>query len=108
MPSSAGTMTAVPVPLAQFEALTEVPIVVYYGDNIPTEPTDIAGRDNWRIRVAMARHWVDAVNRHGGDAQLVLLPDIGFTGNTHSLPSDLNNVEIAGQIWKFLADKGLD
>ncbi|MEW1775559.1 alpha/beta fold hydrolase [Streptomyces sp. NPDC086777] len=108
MPSSAGTMTAVPVPLAQFEALTKVPIVVYYGDNIPTEPTDIAGRDNWRVRLAMARLWVDAVNRHGGDARLVLLPDIGITGNTHFLQSDLNNVEIADQISEFLAEKGLD
>jgi hypothetical protein len=108
MDSSAGTMAAVSVPLADFEGLTKVPIVVYFGDNIPTEPTDIAGRDNWRIRVAMAGLWVDAVNRHGGDARLVHLPEIGITGNTHFLQSDLNNLEIAEQISKFLADKGLD
>lgn len=108
MESSAGTMAAVEVPAADFQALTRVPIVVYYGDNIPTEPTDIAGRDNWRIRVAMARLWVDAINHHGGEAQLVLLPEIGITGNTHFLQSDLNNVEIADQISKFLSAKGLD
>ena len=53
-------------------------------DNIPTEPTDIAGRDNWRVRLAMARLWVDAINRHGGDATLVHLPKIGITGNTQT------------------------
>ncbi|WP_406470427.1 alpha/beta hydrolase [Streptomyces sp. NBC_01615] len=108
MPSAAGTLAPVTVPAAQFETLTRVPIVVYYGDNIPTEPTDIAGRDNWRPRLAMARLWAEAVNRHGGDAQLVLLPELGITGNTHFLQSDLNNTEIADQISKFLSDKGLD
>ncbi|MCB8902065.1 MULTISPECIES: alpha/beta fold hydrolase [unclassified Streptomyces] len=108
MDSSAGTMAAVSVPLAEFERLTKIPIVVYYGDNIPTEPTDIAGRDNWRIRVAMARLWVDAVNRHGGDARLVLLPEAGITGNSHFLHADLNNLEIAGQISAFLVEKNLD
>ena len=45
----------------QFERLTEIPIIFYYGDNIPTEPTDIAGRDNWRVRLAMARLFVEAM-----------------------------------------------
>ena len=44
-------LTAKP-PKRTYEALavrlTRMPIVVYYGDNIPAEPTDIAGRDNWR------------------------------------------------------------
>jgi hypothetical protein len=108
MPSSAGTLAPVSLPLAEFEKLTRIPIVVYYGDQIPTEPTDVAGRDNWRTRLVMARLFVDAVNKHGGDAQLVHLPEIGITGNTHFLQSDLNNVEIADQISKFLAAKGLD
>lgn len=78
MPSSAGTLEGVPVPLADFDSLTRIPIVLYYGDNIPAEPTDIAGQDNWRVRLAMARLWVEAINRHGGDATLVSLPDIGI------------------------------
>lgn len=60
------------------------------------------------MRLAMARLWVDAINRHGGDARLVRLPDIGIDGNTHFLMSDLNNVQIADQISHFLAEKGLD
>jgi hypothetical protein len=107
MPSSAGTLAGEAVPLKEFQRLTKVPIVVYYGDNIPTEPTDIAGRDNWRVRLAMARLFVDALNRHGGDATLVHLPEIGITGNSHFLFSDLNNIQIADQISDFLAKKGL-
>jgi Alpha/beta hydrolase family len=108
MPSSNGTLEPVPIPVEEFMALTRVPIIVYYGDNIPTVPTDIAGRDNWRVRLAMARIWVDTINKHGGDATCVSLPDRGIHGNTHFAFSDLNNHEIADQIATFLAEKGLD
>jgi quercetin dioxygenase-like cupin family protein len=108
MPSSNGTLEGVPVLHQQFDELTRVPIVLYYGDNIPTEPTDIAGRDNWRVRQAMAEIWVETINRHGGDATFVSLPERGIHGNTHFAFSDLNNLEIADQIATFLADKALD
>ena len=49
-----------------------------------------------------------AVNRHGGDATLVHLQEIGITGNMHFLFSDLNNLQIADQASAFLARKGLD
>lgn len=108
MPSAAGTLSPEPVPMEDFEKLTRIPIIIYYGDNFPTEPTTERGQDNWRVRLAMARLWVDTINRHGGDAQLVHLPEIGIRGNTHFLMSDLNNVEIADQVSKFLAAKNLD
>jgi pimeloyl-ACP methyl ester carboxylesterase len=108
MPSAAGTLSPEAVPLADFEKLTRIPIVIYYGDNFPTEPTTERGKDNWRVRLAMAGLWVGAINRHGGDAQLVHLPEIGVRGNTHFLMSDLNNIEIADLVAKFLAAKGLD
>ena len=107
MPSSNGTLEPVPIPVEDFQALSRVPIIVYYGDNIPTEPTDIAGRDNWRVRQDMARIWIDTINRHGGDAAFVSLPERGIHGNTHFPFSDLNNHEIADQITAFLAEKGL-
>ncbi len=108
MPSAAGTLKPEAVPLADFEKLTSIPIIIYYGDNFPVEPTTERGQDNWRVRLAMAKLWVDAINKHGGDAQLVHLPDIGIRGNTHFLMSDLNNVEIADHLSKFLAEKDLD
>lgn len=108
MPSAAGTLSPDTVPLADFQKLTRIPIVVYYGDNFPVEPTTERGQDNWRVRLAMARLWVAAINRHGGDARLVHLPDVGIRGNTHFLMSDLNNVQIADLVSKFLNQKKLD
>ncbi|MGV1926375.1 alpha/beta hydrolase [Agrobacterium tumefaciens] len=108
MPSAAGILKGEAVPVADFEKLTKLPIVIYYGDNFPVEPTTERGQDNWRVRLAMAKLWVDTINKHGGDATLVHLPEIGIKGGTHFLMSDLNNVEIADQIAKFLTDKKLD
>ena len=108
MPSAAGTLSPEGVSMADFQKLTRIPIVIYYGDNFPTAPTTERGQDNWRVRLAMARLWVDTVNRHGGDARLVHLPEMGIRGNTHFLMSDLNNVQIADLVSWFLADKNLD
>jgi pimeloyl-ACP methyl ester carboxylesterase len=93
---------------AQFEALTRVPIVIFYGDNIPAEKVLLPAQDSWRARLEMARLWRDAVTRHGGDVQLIHLPEIGVKGNSHFPFSDLNNVQIADLVSKFLSDKHLD
>ncbi|MGC6588823.1 alpha/beta hydrolase [Paenibacillus sp. Dod16] len=108
MPSSAGTLEASSIPLSDFMQLTKIPIVIYYGDNIPDKPSENPGQDNWRVRLEMAELWADAVNRHGGDATVVHLPDIGIHGNTHFPFSDLNNLEIADLLSEFLEEKGLD
>ncbi len=108
MPSSAGPLEAVGVPLSDFMKLTKIPIVIYYGDNIPKQPSANPGQDGWRVRLAMARLWADAVNRRGGDVTVVHLPEIGIRGNTHFPFSDLNNREIAELLSKYLKKKGLD
>ncbi len=108
MPSAAGPLKAESVAPADFDKLTRIPVVIYYGDNIPTEPTERRGEDNWRVRLAMAKLWVEAINKRGGDARLVHLPEIGIRGNTHFPFSDLNNIEIADQVSKFLSEKKLD
>jgi pimeloyl-ACP methyl ester carboxylesterase len=96
------------VPMADFMALTKIPIVIYYGDNIPETPTETPGPEQWRVFLHVARLWRDAVNRHGGDVTVVHLPEIGIRGNTHFPMSDLNNVEVADQLSRYLAQKGLD
>jgi hypothetical protein len=93
---------------ARFESLTRIPIVIFYGDNIPAQPVRLPAQDSWRARLEMARQWRDVVNRHGGDVQLVHLPEIGIRGNTHFAFSDLNNLQIADLVSRFLADKHLD
>ena len=95
LPSLTGILKATPVKLEQFKKLTKIPIVIYYGDNIPNEASDNPGQDNWRVRLKMARLWADKINQHGGQASVVHLPEIGIYGNTHFPFSDLNNQKIA-------------
>jgi len=106
--SSAGPLQAVGIPKEEFETLTKIPIIMYYGDNIPTDPDPNPGTDGWRVRLEMAKLWRDAVNRYGGDVTVVHLPEIGIKGNTHFPFSDLNNVEIADLMSEWLKEKGLD
>jgi pimeloyl-ACP methyl ester carboxylesterase len=96
------------VPMADFMKLTKIPIIIYYGDNIPDQPSVNPGQEQWRVFLAMARKFRDVVNGHGGDVTLVHLPEIGIKGNTHFLMSDLNNLEIADHLSDFLKKKRLD
>jgi len=107
--SSAGPLEATAIPKEEFQKLTKIPIVIYYGDFIP-EKHDASnpGADGWRARLEMARKWRDVVNMHGGDVTVVHLPEIGLKGNTHFPFSDLNNIEVADVMSKWLVDKGLD
>lgn len=108
MPSAAGPLPAAAVAMSDFIKLTRIPIVIYYGDYIPEQATAKRGQDQWRVRLAMAKLWAQAVNRHGGDVTVVHLPDVGIHGNTHFPFSDLNNIEIADEMSRFLAAKVLD
>lgn len=107
-PSSSGPIEPLAVTAAEFNKLTQIPIVIYYGDNIPKEPDPHGAQDGWRARLAMARIWRDAVNKQGGDVTVVHLPEIGIRGNTHFPFSDLNNLQIADLMEEFLASKKLD
>jgi len=106
--SSAGPLQAVGIPKTEFLKITKIPIIIYYGDNIPASPDPNPGIDGWRARLEMARKWRDAVNAAGGDVTVIHLPETGIKGNTHFPFSDLNNIKIADLMSKWLRDKGLD
>ncbi|MEK1933066.1 MAG: alpha/beta fold hydrolase, partial [Pararhizobium sp.] len=108
MPSAFDMIKGTAVSMEDFIKLTKIPILIFYGDNIPAEPMTMPAQDSWRARLAMARLFRDTVNKHGGDVTVIHLPEIGITGNTHFPMSDLNNVEIADQVSKFLTEKKLD
>jgi hypothetical protein len=108
MPSAGGTLQAISMSRSEFMALTKIPITIFYGDNIPAQPMANPGQDGWRVRLAMARLWRDAVNSRGGAVTVVHLPEIGIRGNTHFPFSDLNNLQIADLMSEFLEKKGLD
>ncbi len=106
--SSAGTLEAVGIPKEDFIKLTKIPIVIYYGDNIPDKPNNNPGQDGWRVRLEMAKLWRDCVNKYGGDVTVVHLPEIGIKGNTHFPFSDLNNQTISDLMFSWLKEKKLD
>jgi pimeloyl-ACP methyl ester carboxylesterase len=106
--SSAGALVANSISKEDFLKLTKIPIVIYYGDNIPSKPDANPGIDGWRARLEMARKWRDVVNAAGGKVTVIHLPEIGIKGNTHFPFSDLNNIQIADLMEKWLKEQGLD
>jgi pimeloyl-ACP methyl ester carboxylesterase len=108
IPSAFDTVQGHAIPPAQFQALTRIPIIIFFGDNIPAKPVRLPAQDSWRARLEMARLWRDTVNRHGGNVKLVHLPEIGIKGNSHFPFSDLNNVQIADLVSTYLHENSLD
>lgn len=103
-----GGCEGIPIPMEQFRRLTEIPIVMYFGDYIPETPSKNLGDENWRVRLQMGRKFVDCINRHGGNATLVELPKMGIYGNTHFLMQDLNNDVLADLFAQWLRKNHLN
>ncbi len=99
-----------PVTPAEFDNLARIPLQVVYGDNIPKEPIPDLVADGRRAQVVTSKMFVDALNRqsNANNASVLHLPDVGLYGNSHFMFSDLNNVQVADQLSKFLSEKGLD
>jgi pimeloyl-ACP methyl ester carboxylesterase len=105
---SSNQAAGTPVTAEEFANLVRIPIQVVFGDNIPQQPVRDQPADGRRLQVQDAPLFVDALNRRGGKASLLLLPDAGVRGNSHFSFSDLNNVQVADQLAAFLARHGLD
>ena len=101
-------MDAPTVPVAEFEKLTRMPILIVFGDNIATEISNVFNSEVWRASSIRGRQFVEAVNRHGGDARIVFLPELGIRGNTHVPFADCNNLQVADHLESWLREKGLD
>lgn len=109
MPAEGGqTVPAETLSPSDFAKLTKIPILIIYGDYIPATPSQYPGPDLLRARRAMCQLMVERINARGGRAEIIDLPTIGITGNTHFPMSDLNNVQIADLVSKWLSEKSLD
>lgn len=88
----------VAVPMSEFMRLTQIPIQLVFGDYV--EGTQ------WEARLANARIFAGLINANGGDAEVLVLPEAGLTGNTHIAMADMNNQEVADLLADWLERKG--
>jgi len=96
-----------------FIKLIKFPIQIIWGDYIPSEPNiEFTGAlqtlDNRRANVLRAQLMTDLINHYGGNAENIILPNIGIYGNTHWPMTDLNNLKIADLLEQFLTANGLN
>jgi hypothetical protein len=108
VPPALGSIVPKLVSVADFMKLTQIPIRMQYSDGIPATSSPYPRVQNWVNRLAMGKLMRDAINRHGGDASVLHLPDIGIFGNTHFSFADVNNVQIADILSDWLHQKELD
>jgi pimeloyl-ACP methyl ester carboxylesterase len=86
---------------ADYLKLTQIPILVIFGDNLDTVPGRVE-------RLATARAFAETLNNNGGNAKVIHLPEVGIFGNGHALFFERNNVQIADLISEWLKSNGLD
>ena len=84
----------------QAARLAAIPTLVLYGDFIEQDTRWTTSRRNG---VAFA----DAVNKAGGKVEVIDLPKVGITGNSHMIMMDKNSSEVAALIQGWLERQGL-
>ena len=84
-----------------FMKYTEIPIIVYYGDNLP-ETDERPELYEWTRRLHLMRKWAKMLNDLGGDVTVIHLPEIGLYGNRttpfRTLPSRQRPSADAGKL----------
>ena len=102
-----GGIPCIPVPMEMFMELTKKPIIVYFGDYIPKEPSEMPALDHWRVVLELAHKFVDCINAHGGNAKVVYLPDEEIKGNSHCLFQEKNSREVFAHVLNWMKENNL-
>ena len=84
----------------EIAAYATIPDLEVFGDNVTGNPVS-TGQPRYDARKAV----VERINAAGGDAQVVMLPEIGLVGNTHMLMQDKNNLKIANWLLDWIHEK---
>ncbi len=84
----------------QLATLAQIPILVILGDHLAD--ADPVFRDLWLGLFRACETFVQQVNKAGGDATLLHLPDVGIFGNSHMMMQDKNNLEVADVILAWI------
>jgi pimeloyl-ACP methyl ester carboxylesterase len=77
----------------QIAKLAKIPTLVMFGDHLNDMPA--GGIANWATSFDSCNAYVAAVNKAGGDAEMMHLPAMGIKGNSHMLMQDRNSDQLA-------------
>jgi pimeloyl-ACP methyl ester carboxylesterase len=77
----------------QIAKLAKIPTLVMFGDHLNDMPA--GGIANWATSFDSCTAYVAAVNKAGGDAEMMHLPALGIKGNSHMLMQDRNSDQLA-------------
>lgn len=84
-----------PAPTSDMTPYKGLPILVLWGDYVPLSP-------RWAPRLKLCQEFVDAANKAGAKAQLVMLADVGFPGASHMLMQDRHSLAIGDWLARWL------
>ncbi len=97
------------LPVEEFRKLATYPQLFVWGDNIPSEvDPDSTTEPVLSVRAERFKLMAAALNKYGGDAVNLYLPQEGILGNTHRIMADTNNTEVAERIKQWMAERELD
>ena len=78
--------------------LKDIPILFVYGDFIEKDA-------RWPIIKDRGLKFANAIQKAGGDVEIIDLPKIGINGNSHMMMMDKNNADVANVILKWMEQK---
>jgi pimeloyl-ACP methyl ester carboxylesterase len=85
---------------AKAAALRDIPVLMVFGDNVDLHQRWVAYRK-------LDLDYAAAVRAAGGKVDVISLPDVGITGNSHMVMMDKNNSAVADVLQTWLVEQGL-
>lgn len=89
----------------QIKRLSRIPLLIIFGDNLTNE-TGMPGHV-WQNSFEGWSRLAEAINRTGGKATVIHMPDLGIRGNSHMLMMDKNSHQIADIVMRWCNDINL-
>jgi pimeloyl-ACP methyl ester carboxylesterase len=86
---------ACPAAASDMRPFEGMPILVLWGDYVELAP-------RWAPRLKLCREFVEAANKAGAKAELVMLADIGMPGSSHMLMQDRHSLKIGAWLAGWL------
>jgi hypothetical protein len=96
-----GTCHEGPWNSAQMETFTKIPLLVVFGDHLDAKST-VEGF-SWQSAYEDCTSFVSEINKAGGKATMLHLPQAGLVGNSHLLMMERNNLAIADLLIDWIA-----